>query len=202
MIEYEAMALPDAYILLSNYRSLVPPPRTWVYALVKHYGLDHTKDQILEKYLPMHMAMQCARSIHLIDQGIYISNIEAMRDPTQARDLGIEAVLRVDDHNRALGQWPSDFILCDLPMRDAQTTTPKLITTATRFIHQQVAADRRNLIEYAGLTLAEAAWLVVRKRPLAEPHPALLASLAETYKLPYTAEQVRDWGFFYRLTVQ
>ena len=219
LIEYQAMTLPDAYVLLSHYRSLDPLPHFWVYSLVEHYGLDHAQDQILDEYLPMRMAMQCSRTIHAIDRGIYISNIEALGNASDVRTLGIEAVLRVDNHDRTSGQWPPDFVLCDLPMPDGHTVTAEQLATATRFIHQHVRAHRRvlvhcqegisrsvtmvlaYLIEYAGLSLAEAAWLVVRKRPMAEPHPALLASLVETYRLPYDAEQVHDWGFFYRLTL-
>jgi protein-tyrosine phosphatase len=218
LIEFEAMALSDAYIFLANYRALVPPPRVWVYAVVEHYGLDYSKAEILDEYLPVHMAMLCSRSIHLVDQGIYISNIEALQNPARVRELGIEAVLRVDNHDRRQGQWPPDFILCDLPLRDGHAIAPDQLAAATRFICQQVQADRRvlvhcqegisrsaamvlaYLIEYGGLTLAEAARLVVLKHPMAEPHPTLLASLVEIYDLPYAVEQVHDWGFFYRLT--
>lgn len=220
LLEYVHMRLPDAYILISNYTPLKPPPHEWVYALSEAYALGYPAALLNDRMLPVNMAVACAGTIHPIDRGIYISNIAPMTEHHRARELGIEAVLRVDSHDRAQKQWPADFILCDLPLKDARLVSSAQIKLATAFLHEQVQAERRvlahcqegisrsvtlvlaYLIEYAGLTLAEAARLVVRRRPMAEPHPFLIESLVRTYDLPYGVEQVHDWNFFYRIALQ
>lgn len=147
--------------------------------------------------------------INHIYKGIYISGSRELSRQNAVREQGIEAVLRVDSLNRAEGQWESSFILLDMPFNDGFAVAPALFHQATQFIHTQVTAGRKilvhchmgisrsvtlvlaYLIEHEKMTLPQAYQTVVSGRAIAYPHSALLESLVEYYKLPYTHEDIQ-----------
>lgn len=145
-----------------------------------------------------------------IYKGIYISGSRAVREQDAVRDLGIRAVLRVDSLNRLEGQWDQSFTLLDMPFHDGFAIEPALITRATRFIHEQLQADKKvlvhchmgvsrsvtlvlaYLIEYEKMTLPQAYRTILAGRSIAYPHSALLGSLVEHYGLPYDQADIRQ----------
>ncbi len=145
-----------------------------------------------------------------IHHGVYISGSRVLRQQDSVRELGIEAVVRVDSLDRADAQWEKSFTLLDMPFNDGFAVPPIVFNKVTAFIHQQVQAERKvlvhchmgvsrsvtmvlaYLIEYEAMTLGEAYQVVLAGRSIAYPHNALIHSLVVHYRLPYTPEQIKE----------
>lgn len=117
-------------------------------------------------------------------------------DAAQRRAHGIDAVVSL---------LPVDFDAgaahLTLPTADRIALPATTIRTVTAFIERQRQAGRKTLLhcqmgisrspalaacylhEYAGRRLADALHEICRARPIADPHPALLASMFEHYGL-------------------
>jgi protein-tyrosine phosphatase len=219
LLEYCAMSLADAYTYIANILPSFHPPFTWIYALVQFYGLPYSNEEVFDEHFISNLMLTCQQSIHCIDSdiGVYISAINAMREPQAIRDLGIHAIVRLDENLHDEGQWPADFILLHKPIRDGYPLPSNIITETTAFIHQQLQNDNQvlvhcragtsrsvtivlaYLIEYTGMTLLEAFKTVVQKRPVADPHPELAYSLINCYALPYMEDQIFTNEFLYNL---
>lgn len=126
-------------------------------------------------------------------------------------------MLRLDLVDRKQGQWNDDFTLLDLPVPDAEHLDGDIIKRATRFIDTQIASGEAvlvhcnlgvsrsvtvamaYLIEYEGMSLAEAFGTVREGRPSAYPHELLLIALIELYDLPYDTSKVFNPKFLAEL---
>jgi hypothetical protein len=208
LIEYHQRALPDAFVLISNFQALWPPPYPWIEGLVAAYDLPYRPDYIRDEYLPMQMVMECTQRMHHICDGIYLSSIHALGEERQTRRAGIRAVLRMDNVDRSRGQWSRAMTLLDLPIQDGETVDGAIFEQAVTFLAQQVAAKRKvlvhcqegvsrsvtmvlaYLISRQGMTLGQAFKLVMGRRPVAHPHPALLWSLVQHYQQDYTRAEI------------
>lgn len=147
--------------------------------------------------------------INHIYKGIHISGSRVLKQQDYIREMGIEAILRVDSLNRNDGQWEKTFALLDMPFSDGLAVPPLFFAKGTAFIHEQVQTERKMLvhchmgvsrsvtmvlaylIEYEKMTLAQAYKTVVTQRPIAYPHDALIHSLVVHYRLPYEAEDIK-----------
>ncbi len=208
LIAYHQYDLPDAFVLISNFQALWPPPHPWIEGLVAAYHLPYRPDYIQDEYLPMLMIMECTQQLHHICDGVYLSSIHALGEARETRRAGIRAVLRMDNVDRSRGQWSRAMTLLDLPIQDGKTVDGAIIDQALTFIAQQVAAKRKvlvhcqegvsrsvtmvlaYLISRKGMTLGQAFKFVVRRRPVAHPHPVLLWSLVQHFGQDYTETEV------------
>ena len=220
LVEYFEMTLEDAYMLAANRFYSVSLPRGWMMTLIEEYKLPYTMKDVYDSFFFSQLMAASNLNVHHIDRGVYISNIDAMRKPDKVRALGITAVVRVDDSERSLGNWAEDFTLFDMPLIDGSTLLRADVQKAAAFIHQQVEAGNKvlvhchagvsrsvtmvlaYLIEYGGMSLPEALNLVVRKRPVAFPHPALVQSLIMHYKLPHDINECLRQGFLDNLLAE
>lgn len=208
LIEYHQRALPDAFVLISNFQALWPPPYPWIEGLIAAYDLPYRPDYIRDEYLPMLMVMECTQRLHHIHDGIYLSSIHALDEEREIRQAGIRAVLRMDNVDRRRGQWSRAMTLLDLPIQDGGAIDGTIFDQAVTFLAQQVAAKRKvlvhcqegvsrsatmvlaYLISRREMTLGQAFKLVMRQRPVAHPHPALLWSLVQHFDQDYTHAEI------------
>lgn len=208
LIEYHQRTLPDAFVLISNFQALWPPPYPWLEGLVTTYQLPYRPDYIQDEYLPMLMVMECTQRLHHICDGIYLGSIHAMSEEHETRQTGIRSVLRMDNVDRNRGQWSRAIDLRDLPIQDGQHVNSTIIDQAVAFLTQQVTAGRKvlvhcqegvsrsvtmvlaYLISNRGMSLGQAFKYVMRRRPVAHPHPALLWSLVQHFGQEYTETEV------------
>lgn len=123
-----------------------------------------------------------------------IGALSEAADPRMLRQSGIDAVVSLLAVDFSAGE-----ARLTLPIPDRVALTAESIRTVTAFIEHQRLAGRKTLLhcqmgisrspalaacylhEYADYSLADALEEVRRARPLADPHPALLASMATHY---------------------
>lgn len=206
LIDYVGMKLPNAYVLLSLRMGTL---KVDCMPLIEAYRLPFDA----ESALPANLLDHSRQEISAVDKGLYLSGILALDDQPHIRALGIRAVLRLDlDTSR---QWAHDFVLLHLPIPDGEPVHPMILRQGTAFIHRHrqqghnvlvhchmgvsrsVTFVLAYLIEFRGMTLAEAYTCVLVGRPLAYPHAALLRALISTYDLP--EDGVNSDGFLDRL---
>jgi len=155
--------------------------------------------------------------ISYIDQNLFLSGSFALQRVKDVQKLGIQAVVRVDGLNRDEGHWSDDFHVLDMPFSDGEPVPPGYLPRATAFIDRHVNAGQgvlvhchmgvsrsvtvvlAYLIEYKGMDLREAFHQVITRRPVAHPHPMLIASLVRQYGLPYDLETTLQERFLHKL---
>jgi dual specificity phosphatase 12 len=150
--------------------------------------------------------------------GLYISGVETIRQQKMVHREGITAIVRLDNGTIGNDKWSEHFFkVLNVPFTDGDFIPDGLIPRVTRFIHEQIETDgvvlvhcamgisrsvtmtMAYLIEYEGMTLAEAFATVRENRTQAHPHPKLLASLIEHYDLPYDTDEPLSPNFLGRL---
>lgn len=215
-IEYGEMSLANAYSLLSlRYEALLMPPRTWLAQLSAAYNLPYSYDDLWGPYFLRSLIADTKQQISPILEGLWLGGLRALHEPHLAANLGIQAVLRLDDLPREIGQWSADYLLCDLPMADARPLAAERLRQGLDFMHEQLEAGRpllvhcemgisrsvtfvlAYLVAYHHLSLRESCQLIIQRRPSAQPHPILLASLNNFFGWGYDeehAEQICLWG--------
>lgn len=152
-------------------------------------------------------------SFDWVYENLYVGSLGALDKQDEVREEGISAIVRLDTLSRDRGQWDDDFTLLDIPFMDGDSIPDDLISKVTRFIHEQIEADKSvlvhcamgmsrsvsllmaYLIEYEGMSLAEAFGTVREGRNEAYPHENLLISLIEYYDLPYDTTRVQNPRF-------
>lgn len=134
------------------------------------------------------------------------------------RELGIQAIVRLDEGFGVTHlHWQPEFNVLHRPIEDGMPIPAHIFNTVTSFmdehltqgnkvlIHCQAGVSRSvtlamaYLIACSNLDLAEAFRRIHDVRPSANPHPALVWSLVEHYKLPYTRAKVNEYDFLERL---
>lgn len=123
-----------------------------------------------------------------------IGSLSEAADPRMLEQLGIDAVVSLLPVGFSAGE-----ARLTLPIPDRVALSSETIRTVTAFIEHQRLSGRKTLLhcqmgisrspalaacylhEYGDYSLADALSEVSRARPLADPHPALLASMATHY---------------------
>lgn len=150
--------------------------------------------------------------------GLYVGSIKMIHHQEEVKEEGITAIVRLDLGNYGDYEWSTqDFKVLHVPFHDGESIPYGAIPKITRFIHKQIEADgvvlvhcamgisrsttltMAYLIEYEGMSLAEAFGTVREGRTQAFPHPSLLASLIEHYNLPYHPSEPYSGKFLSRL---
>ncbi|MDQ7025815.1 MAG: dual specificity protein phosphatase [Anaerolineae bacterium] len=150
--------------------------------------------------------------------GLYISGIEAIRKQKMVKDEGITAIVRLDTGTYGNFEWSRHFFnVLHEPFLDGDYIPEGVIPKITKFIHEQVENDGvvlvhcamgvsrstsltiAYLIEYEGMSLAEAFGTIRENRTQAFPHPKMFASLISHYKLPYDPIEAMSPNFIGRL---
>lgn len=149
---------------------------------------------------------------------LYIGGVDAF-NPVAAElfDLPLmhfDAVLRLDQIGILSVPTPETTVALELPIIDGESVPDGTFPAATHFIHHHLqqghsvlsqchAGISRSvtmvlayLVEYQKLSLAQAYHLVSSKHPGAYPHPALIASLIEHYKLDIDLRQLKSPNFW------
>jgi protein-tyrosine phosphatase len=155
-----------------------------------------------------------------IHKGIYQSGKSALEQSEQLRADGIRAVVRLDRAwpvSLMSAHWPADFSVLYVPFDDGTPVPEGVFEKVTPFMHEalsgggkvlvhcQMGISRSTtmvlayLIEYEGMSLPDAFRLVHQARPLVWPHMALIRSLAEHYRLPYSANELANDEFLARM---
>jgi protein-tyrosine phosphatase len=150
--------------------------------------------------------------------GLYISSVEMIRKQKAVKEEGITAIVRLDMGSYGKYEWTTHFFkVLHEPFTDGDAIPDDVIPRVTKFIHEQLEDDgavlvhcamgisrsstmvMAYLIEYEGMSLAEAFGTVREGRTQAFPHPKLLASLIEHYNLPYSPMDAFAPNFLGRL---
>jgi hypothetical protein len=195
LMDAVGMTFPNAYMRMVVAYSMLNVDLS---VLLAAYNLPYHQSRDLHGNL---IALSRSAVSPISDQ-LFISGIEALENPDKARGAGIHAVLRLDrGSERAALQWPSHYKLLDIPIHDGTLIPSEILRQGSAFIHRHIKAGDKvlvhcmmgmsrsvtvvlaYLVEYAGMSLADAYALVVKVRPIAQPHPALLQSLVQTYNL-------------------
>lgn len=195
LIDGAGMTLPNAYMRVALSIAMLDVDAA---PLIAAYGLSYVQSRELHGNL----VAESRVAVSPITKQLFISGIEALENPEKPRECGIDAVVRLDlgGHRDNL-QWSSEFQLLDLPIEDGTIISSEVLRRGTAFIHHHTKAGDKVLVhcmmgksrsvtfslaylmEYEGMSLADAYALIVKGRPIAQPHPALLMSLAHTYDL-------------------
>lgn len=149
---------------------------------------------------------------------LYVGDLYSLQSQKLVKDEGITAIVRLDLASREKLNWNSDdFVVLDAAFEDTKSIPDGTISKVTKFIHQQIEADRTvlihcaagisrsvsltiaYLIEYEDMSLAEAFGTVREGRTQAYPHENLLISLIEHYDLPYNTSRVINPRFIAEL---
>ena len=155
-----------------------------------------------------------------IHNGIYLGSKSALELADDLRADGLRAVVRLDRAfplTLASSHWPPDFSVLYLPIEDAAPVPDGVFAKVTDFMHQHLSGEEKvlvhcqmgisrsatmvlaYLIEYENMSLPEAFKLVRANRSIVWPHMALIRSLVEHYKLPYTPNQMSSEEFLAKL---
>lgn len=203
-VRYVGMSLANAYTLLA----------------VRYDAFNVDWDILIQAYdLPYppninapDLLTEARTMISNIYPGLYVSGIEALADIQLSQQVDIQAVLRLDDIERG-PQWPETFTLLDVPVPDGKPIASGVLQQGTAFIqkhltmgasvliHCHAGISRSTtlalayLIEYEGMSLAEAFARIIANRPMARPHPVLIISLARCYNLPYQDAEI--WSDYF-----
>jgi len=158
--------------------------------------------------------------INYIYNRVYISGRHAIRQMEEVKKLGIYTIVRLDHAKPKTNhptQWTDDFDLLYRPIHDGEPIPVSVLRSVPEFIyehtqqrqkvliHCQMGVSRSvtltlaYLIQYEGMTLPQAYQTIHTARPHIYPHPKLLWSLVEHYKLPYTQMVVFDHTFHKKL---
>jgi protein-tyrosine phosphatase len=156
-------------------------------------------------------------SFDWVYENLYVGGLAALDHQDEVREEGISAIVRLDTYERENGQWDDDFALLDMPFLDGDSIPDDIIPEVTSFIHARIQAEKSvlvhcavgmsrsvtmamaYLIEYEGMSLAEAFGTVREGRNEVYPHENLLISLIEHYDLPYDTARVQNPGFLAEL---
>ena len=149
---------------------------------------------------------------------LYISGIETIRQQKMVKDEGITAIVRLDSGNYGTYEWSTHFFkVLHEPFLDAEYIPDGVIPRITKFIHEQIENEgsvlvhcamgisrsttmvMAYLIEYEGMSLAEAFCTIREERTQAFPHPKLLVSLIDHYNLPFNLMDPFSPNFLSRL---
>lgn len=205
-MEYEHLSLSDAFLRVYKRNSDSYPSKDWLWLLTQRYQQPYTMAEVFGGHLAEKLFRQSQSSIDHIHQGVYLSGVSAMQEVGRVQDLGIRAVLRLDQLPRHLGQWPDAFTLMDLPIPDSTPLAPYNLGRGIDFIRDQVAAGlpvlvhcqmgmSRSvtmvlgyLIRDCGMSLGQAYHLVHSERPIASPNSILVKSLIEHLGLPFAPD--------------
>jgi atypical dual specificity phosphatase len=211
--EYLGLEFANAYTLVATNAYLVRLPNAWLRDVAQIYQLSYTRMDLTNPNFAPFLISSVADSLSPIYKGVYIGGIRALERATKTQEQGIRAVLRVDNAERAALQWNEDYILKDMPLIDGNAIEGHYLASGAAFLQEQILQGHKtlvhcqmgvsrsvtmvlaHLIEYEGLSLPQAYWQVVKNRAIAQPHPALFASLVRHYKLPYTPEQTLSLHF-------
>lgn len=152
-------------------------------------------------------------SFDWVYENLYVGSLVALRNQDEVREEGISAIVRLDSADREDGQWNDNFALLDMPFLDGDSIPDDIIPEVTSFIYARIQAEKSvlvhcavgmsrsvsltmaYLIEYEGMSLAEAFGTVREGRTQAYPHENLLISLIEHYKLPFDTALVQNPRF-------
>ncbi|MEL6307994.1 MAG: dual specificity protein phosphatase [Chloroflexota bacterium] len=148
---------------------------------------------------------------------LYVGDFDALKRQAMVKEEGIKAIVRLDVAGQDKYKWGDDFTVCYMPFADTMSIPSGIIPKVTAFIHEQVEQDKpvlvhcaagvsrsttltmAYLIEYEGMSLAEAFGTVREGRTQAYPHENLLISLIEHYDLPYDTSRVVNPRFISEL---
>ena len=150
--------------------------------------------------------------------GLYVGGVETILRQKMVQREGITAIVRLDNGTIGDDKWSEHFFkVLHEPFIDGDYIPDGLIPRITRFIHEQLENDgtvlihcamgisrsvtmtMAYLIEYEGMSLAEAFGTIRENRTQAHPHPKLLVSLIEHYNLPYDPDEPFSPNFLGRL---
>lgn len=215
--EYAGMDFANAYTLVATNAYLMHLPNAWMRDLSQIYGLPYTRMDLTNANFSPFLISSVADSLSHIYKGVHVGGIRALERQVKTKERGIQAVLRVDNAERATLQWGDDYILKDIPLIDGNFIEPRHLAAGAAFLQTQILQGHKtlvhcqmgvsrsvtmvlaHLIEYEGLSLPQAYWEVVKHRAIAHPHPILFASLVRHYQLPYTQEEALSLHFRDRL---
>lgn len=148
---------------------------------------------------------------------LYVGDFDAILNQNETKEEGITAIVRLDMASREKYQWCKDFAILDVAFADTKAIPDGIIPKVTKFIYRQIENDKTvlvhcaagmsrsvsltmaYLIEYEGMSLAEAFGTVREGRTQAYPHENLLISLIEYYDLPYNTSKVVNPRFISEL---
>ncbi|GAB5492592.1 MAG: hypothetical protein Phog2KO_28070 [Phototrophicaceae bacterium] len=148
---------------------------------------------------------------------LYVGDFDSLMNQDDVSEEGITAIVRLDMASREQYTWDKRFTVLDSAFADTKSIPDGIIPTVTRFIHEQIEADKTvlvhcaagmsrsvsltmaYLIEYEKMSLAEAFGTVREGRTQAYPHENLLISLIEHYDLPYNTSRVVNPRFIAEL---
>ncbi len=152
-----------------------------------------------------------------IYDNLYVGDFDSILNQNEAKEEGITAIVRLDLASREKYKWGKDFAVLDAAFADTKSIPDGIIPKVTRFIYQQIENEETvlvhcaagmsrsvslamaYLIEYEGMSLAEAFGTVREGRTQAYPHENLLISLIEHYDLPYDTSKVVNPRFISEL---
>jgi len=203
LIEYEDMALPQAFVRLMMRYPDAHPYTDQIVSLVKHYDLGYAEDVVRSPGFFHRLVGEAQMSLNHIHDGVFIGSVLALNQVPRVQALGIESVLRLDRISRANGQWGDEFHLMDLPLPDGVPMGSAMIDSGVTFLREQTNMGRKvlvhcqmgvsrassfviaHLMENVGMSLPQAFQLVQAGRPIILPNPQLVQSLVRHYDLPY-----------------
>jgi len=140
---------------------------------------------------------------------LYVGDVSALKHQKAVKEEGISAIMRMDMMLFDSHRWDAkQFDVLHVGFEDGKAIPDGVIPKVTRFIHQQIGNEKTvlvhcaagvsrsvsltmaYLIEYEGMSLAEAFGTVREGRTQAYPHENLLISLIDHYDLPYDTSRV------------
>lgn len=148
---------------------------------------------------------------------LYVGSLETIKNQDAVQEEGITAVVRLDNLSSKQFKWGKNFNVLHRPFIDGEPIPDGVIDDVTQFIHEQLEAGETvlvhcaagisrsstlaiaYLIEYEGMTLAEAFGTIREERIGAYPHEKLLVSLIKHYDLDYDVTRVQNPRFIAQL---
>lgn len=203
LIGCKGMSFADAYTLAVMQNRLIWLDAALRWELVQYFNLPYDRYVVHDGYFLQSLIVESHDAVHRIIDNLYLSSITALENVERARALDIRAVLRLDNLKRERRNWPSDFRLLDMPVHDGTALPSDVIHDGVRFIEQHISTGQAILVHcHAGvsrsaalvmayllqhkqMSLPNAFYYIIQRRPVAHPHPALLASLNRHYNLGY-----------------
>lgn len=141
------------------------------------------------------------RRLEWITEQVAVGGVRDLLDCQSLEVQQIEAVLQLYGLERERAAIPLPLEILPLQVMDRQPLSPEALREGVDFLRRQLGAGRKVLVACGagmsrspvfvaaclheeGMDLLEAFRMITRARPGIRPHPALVRSLVEYYRLP------------------